>query len=91
MVQTFEIEQVIDERAVITLDTGEQYSVSTYQSTNIEGYAPIYIRDERTRDTFVSYGYIEINGHTFISKWKDRHFDYYDVEATRRPFILTVY
>lgn len=59
---------------------GVQYSFCIQNFRNNSGYASIMIHDKTNDERYQSYGCIEINGHTFISKWKteyDRNRDNY--------------
>ena len=50
---------------------------------NVNGLARWLIRDLTNDETYHSNGYIEINGHSFTTKWK-REYDY-----TRENFVHT--
>ena len=55
--------------AELSLD-GIEYKIIVSKHTSNSGYAPIIIKDLTNEETFISDGYIEINNHIFISKWK---------------------
>lgn len=48
---------------------GREYEFKINDYSNIGGYASITIIDKETDNRYYSYGWAEINGHTFISKW----------------------
>jgi|GEM_PF-5204358 len=46
-----------------------EFKIQAYESYS--GFAPILIRDLKHSDTYYSPGYMELNGHEFISKFND--------------------
>ena len=49
---------------------GVKYIFSVCKKNSTGGYAPIIIEDTTDHNRYYSYGYIEINHHVFVSKWK---------------------
>ena len=74
----------------VTLDDGNTFSFRPLKFENLRGYAPIIIRHENTGQTFDSYGFLEVKGHTFVSKWKDRFFSYDDTYINSREFVIDI-
>ena len=50
-----------------------QFRVESYE--NVNGYARCLICDLTNNDTYLSDGYLEINGHVIITRWR-QEFDY---------------
>lgn len=74
----------------VTLDDGNSFTFKPLKYENIQGYAPIIVIHENSGKSYESYGYIEIAGHTFVSKWVDRHFSYDDTYISSREFTVDI-
>lgn len=59
----------------IDLDEGYDIRLTSY-AANENGYAQCIIIDRFDNNRYLSEGYLELNGHIFITKWKPV-FDYY--------------
>lgn len=55
---------------------GIRYEFKLENYENVDGYAPIIIYDTYNDERYHSMGYLELNGHIFISKWKKEYVDY---------------
>ena len=55
---------------------GIKYEFRLEKFENIDGYAPMLIKDLTNEEVYHSYGYLELNGHIFISKWTKEYSDY---------------
>jgi hypothetical protein len=67
MKKTF-IEAKYGQRPSITVD-GVKYEIAVQEYVSNSGYAPVIIINAETEERYQSYGSIDINGHTFITKW----------------------
>ena len=76
--------------AKITLDDGNSFTFKPLKYENIQGYAPIIIKHENSGQTYESYGCTTVLGHTFVSKWKERHFSYDDTYISSREFTVDI-
>lgn len=65
-----------------------EFKINDY--SNIGGYASITIIDKETNNSYYSYGWIEINGHTFISKWEYEWDDLRENYRTNDNLIIIV-
>ena len=57
-----------------TID-GIKYDFKIQSYDNVAGYAPVGIKDNSTGIYYQSYGYLELNGHIFVTKWKQEYDD----------------
>jgi hypothetical protein len=55
----------------VTCDDGKKFVFHKLSDENIGGYCTILIHDLSTDMRYRSTGYLEVNGHIFISKLKD--------------------
>ena len=62
----------------ITLDNNVTYKIIVESYSNTDGYAPVIITNMKNQTVYQSNGYIEIDGHVFITKWKREYSDYRD-------------
>lgn len=54
---------------------GTEFLFSIEKYDNVAGYAPCIITDTSTGVKYHTNGYLELNNHTFITRWKE-HFNY---------------
>lgn len=74
----------------VTLDDGNSYIFKPLKYENIAGYAPIIIIHENTGKSYESYGYLELHGHTFTSKWNERFFSYDEGYTSSKEFTVDI-
>lgn len=69
---------------------GIKYDFRITEYSNVGEYAPILIIDNSTGNHYMSYGYLELNGHIFISKWEKVYADYRENWICSDNLIITV-
>ena len=79
-----------DRKVNVTVD-GIEYEINAMQFDNVNHFATVMIYDKTHEESYVSYGCIDLNGHTFYSRW-DVTFDYETVRVvTGRRLIIEIY
>ena len=69
---------------------GIEYEFKLTNYENIDGYAKIIIYDKTNDERYLSEGYLELNNHVFISKWKKEYAGYRDNWICSRDLIITI-
>lgn len=65
-----------------------EFKLTSYE--NIDGYARIIVIDKTNDERYISNGYLEINNHIIISKWKREYSDYRDNWICSRDLVITI-
>lgn len=69
---------------------GVRYEFKLENYSNIDGYAPVMIYDVTNDERYHSYGYLELNGHVFITKWDKEYKDYRDNWICNQDLIIEI-
>lgn len=69
-------------------DVEYQFNLTSYE--NIDGYAKIIIYDKTNDERYLSEGYLELNNHIFISKWKKEYSGYRDNWICSKDLIIII-
>lgn len=72
VVETTQITSPLNSKMYTVVD-GIKYEFTIIKYYENSGYAPILITDTSTGEVYHSDGYFELNGHIFISKWKNEY------------------
>lgn len=87
------------EKLIVQPDTGSEfkatfdgidYEFKLTNYENIDGYATIIIVDKTNDERYLSHGYLEINNHVIISKWKQEYSDYRDNWISSKDLIIII-
>lgn len=65
---------------------GREYEIEFTDYANMNGYANCIIVDKTNNSYYRSYGHLEINGHTIITKWDTE----YSIETCKREYNHTM-
>ena len=88
MEKTFVQANTASELAVEVDGIRYEFKIENYE--NIDGYAPIIIHDTYNDERYNSYGYLELNNHIFISRWKREYADYRDNWICSKDLIIEI-
>lgn len=69
---------------------GVEYEFKLTSYENVDGYAKIIILDKTNDERYISNGYLELNNHIFISKWKKEYSGYRDNWICSRDLIIII-
>lgn len=65
-----------------------EFKLTSYE--NVAGYAKIIVLDKTNDERYLSDGYLEINNHVIISKWKKEYSRYRDNWISSRELIIII-
>ena len=67
-----------------------EYEFKILSFENVDEYATIVVHDKTHDERYVSYGFIEVNGHRITSKWKKTYDHYRDNWICTKDLVITI-
>ena len=69
---------------------GIKYGIRIMTYENTDGYATVIVQDMTNHESYISYGYIELNNHRITTKWKKVYDQYRDNWICSKDLEVTI-